>query len=139
MTIATEVVKANTLAALETAINTILATWVAGASRFIIGFSIIMNDSDRLLGTEYQAVITTDDTGATAQADPFVLHVIQSKSPTELETALNAEIALAATDFWTGARIISQDNVSRINLMTAWLVSAAVASIAAATANWTPR
>lgn len=139
MTIATQVVKANTVAALETAVNAILATWVAGTSRFIIGFDIIMNDSDRLLGTEYQAVITTDDTGATAQADPFVLHVVQEKSPTALEAALDAEIATAATAFWTGARIISQDNVSRINMMTSWLVSAAVASIVAATANWVPR
>lgn len=139
MTIATTVLKANTPAALIAAINAELATWIAGASRFIVGFSVILNDSDRLLGTEYQAVITSDDTGATAQADPYVFHLLQDKSPAGLQAALDAEIAADATGFWTGARIISQDNVSRINLMTAWLVSAATASAADAAANWTLR
>lgn len=139
MTVAVEVVKENTLAALETAVNALLATYIAGASRKIYGVSIILNDQDRLLGTEYQAIITTDTVGATAQAAAYELHVIQDKSATALEAAINAEIALAATAFWTGARVISKDNVSRINLLTAWLVSAPVGSIVAAAANWVPR
>ncbi len=139
MTISTQVLKANTAAALVAALNTLLATWIAGSSKTIIGFDVILNDSDRLLGTEYQAVITTDDAAPTAQANPFVFALVQSKSPTELQTALDTLIAVDATGFWTGARLISQDNVSRINIMTAWIVTAATASIAAATANWVPR
>jgi len=139
MTIATRVFKASTIDALTVAVNAVLATYIVGASRKILGFSLILNDSDRLLGTEYQCVVTTDDVGATSQAAPYILHLVQAKSPTELQTALDARIAVSASAYWTGARIISQDNVSRINIMTAWLVAAAVGSIVAATANWAPR
>ena len=139
MTITTYVLKANTVADLTTAVNALFAAWIAGASRKVLGVSVILNDSERLLGTEYQVVITTNDTGATSQADPYVFAVAQEKSATELQASLDALIALDATAFWTGARVISQDIPSRINLLTAWIISAATASVTAATANWTPR
>lgn len=139
MTIAVEVIKANTLADLESAINALFTAWIAGASRTVYGVSIILNDSERLLGTEYQAIITTNDAGAAAQAAAYEIHLLQDKSATGLEAAINTQIAAAATAFWTGARVISQDIPSRINLLTAWLVSAPVGSIAAATTNWAPR
>jgi hypothetical protein len=132
---ATTVIQANTFADLTSAVNTFLAAFTAGASRKIVGFYVGLVEQDRSFGTMFTAIITTESTGAAAQASPYVFTAFDAGSATDMVTLLTAYF-VANTNFTTGVRNLTQANVSRLQRVTAWAVASADAANGAS--NWTP-
>jgi hypothetical protein len=125
----------DTIAGLESAVNVFLATKVAGSSIIVLGLSIVLNDLDRYKGTQYSAILSYDDTGAAAQATPYVLDIIDQANATDLDAAWAAWYVAHAADFTTGIRNITfGNNPSRLPRLTAWGVYSTTA-VAAGT-NW---
>jgi hypothetical protein len=128
--------KANTLAALQTLVNTYFAPLVGGASVFLLGVDLVLNDEDRRLGTEYQATITVDDNGAAAQSDPYELVLFAESNATDLDAAYAAYYTANPAIFTTAARNISRLTPSRLTQLTTWLIACDDAVDGAA--NYTP-
>jgi hypothetical protein len=134
---AARTIQANTLADLTTAINAFLAPLINASKTKIIGFYVIQIDTDRFLGQNYIAVITTDDTGAAALTAPYVWASFQAGNPTDLDTLQAAFLLTNAANFVAGFRNISAYNLSRLKIITSWNVSSTDAANAAT--NWAPR
>jgi hypothetical protein len=130
-------VQANTIADLTTVINAVLAPLVGGAAAKIIGFYVVQIDTDRFLGQQYIAVITTDTTAAAALAAPYVWAGFQAGNATDLDVLQAAFLATHNADFVVGFRNISAYNLSRLKIITSWNVSSTDAANAAT--NWAPR
>lgn len=115
--------KSNTLSGLQALVNAYFLPLIGGSSVFVHGVDLVLNDEDRRLGTEYQATITVDDTGAAAQTDPYELQLIAESNVTDLDAAYVAFYLANPTAFTTAARNISRLTPSRLTQITTWLLS----------------
>lgn len=137
MTISVQALQATTMADLKTAIDAYLATFVAGASRLILGIDVVQQDQDRQLGKVITVIITTDDAGAAAQTDPYVFQWNEAGSASALTTALQTAITALGAIFITGVRNVTEHTVPKLNRLTGWFVSCADATNGPT--NWTPK
>ncbi len=128
--------KASSIAELVADVNAYLAPFVGGSSRDVIWADMKLILYPRQLTTVLEFIITTDTVPTGPATTPFVLAILQEGNVTDLDAAFAAYYTAHAGEFFTGARIVSEEIPRQLNLMTAWLLRN---ETLADGANYTPK